>query len=134
MLVMAQSSRSISEQEAIADAMKALPANGAGYRVVVAQLEPSSKHFEFSSANGQQFGEDQVRECLVLPLVGKVPFLSPCRYYPLWVVALSSQTCDVDIAINALTGRFGGGGDDCEVSPFSPGGGGTTSWWQPVWG
>ena len=121
----------ISEQEAIADAMKALPADGAGYRVVAVQLEPSSEHFEFSTVDGQRFGEDQVRECLVIPPLPPLPFLTPCRYYPVWVVAVSTQTCEMVIAINAHTGRFGGGGGSCEISP----GGGdiTTTWWQATW-
>jgi hypothetical protein len=139
-------SKPISEHEAVADAMRQLPNNGAGYTVVATQLEPSSSHFDFVGPNGQEVGEDQVRECLVIPPLPPLPFLTPCRYYPVWVVALSSRTCEVVIEINALTGRFGGAGgtnggsapstssasDSCAISP---GGGATTpTWWQPVWG
>jgi len=130
-MVVFGSSRTISEQEAIAAAMKALPANGLGYQVAAVQLEPSSEHFEFSTVGGNQFGEDQVRECLVMPPLPPLPFLTPCRYYPVWVVAVSSQTCDEVIAINAHTGRFGGAGGNCEISPG--GGDTTTSWWQATW-
>lgn len=136
-------SKPISEKEAVADAMRTLPNNGAGYTVVATQLEPSSSHFDFVGPNGQGVGEDQVKECLVIPPLPPLPFM-PCRDYPVWVVALSGQTCDVIIEINALTGRFGGGGtvggsapstsgvsDSCAISP---GGGSTTpSWWQPFW-
>jgi hypothetical protein len=135
-------SKPISEQEAIADAMRQLPNNGAGYKVVATQLEPSSQHFDFLGPNGERVGEDQVKECLVIPPLPPLPFLTPCRYYPVWVVALSSQTCNVDIEINALTGRFGGGGGgsapstsgasgSCEISPS----GEATApiWWQPFW-
>jgi hypothetical protein len=142
-------SKPISEQEAVADAMRQLPNNGAGYTVVATQLEPSSSHFDFVGPNGQRVGRDQGKECLVIPPLPPLPFLTRCRYYPVWVVALSSQTCDVEIEIeiNALTGRFGGAGgtyggsapstssasDSCAISP---GGGATTPdpWWQPVWG
>jgi hypothetical protein len=135
----------ISESEAVADAMRQLPNNGAGYTMEAAQLEPSSRHFEFSGPNGQGFGEDQVKECMVIAPLPPLPFLTPCRYYPVWVVALSNQTCDVVIAINALTGRFGGGGTGYRGSAqstssavdscgFNPGGGASTpGWWQPVW-
>jgi hypothetical protein len=138
-------SKAISEQEAIADAMHQLPNNAAGYTVVATQLEPTSSHFDFSGPNGQRFGEDQVKECLVIPPLPPLPFLTPCRYFPVWVVALSTPTCDVVIAINAHTGRFGGAGasyrgsdqatstagDSCGITP---GGAGTTlSWWQPGW-
>jgi len=132
-------SKPISEQEAVADAMRQLPNNGAGYTVVATQLEPSSSHFDFVGPNGQRVGRDEGKECLVIPPLPPLPFLTPCRYYPVWVVALSSQTCDVVIEINALTGRFGGGGGSgpstC-ASAISPGGGATTPdpWWQPVWG
>jgi hypothetical protein len=143
--VASKPSQPISEKEAIAAAMHDLPNNGAGYTLVAVQLESSSKHFDFSGPNGQGFGEDEVKECLVIPPLPPLPFLTPCRYYPVWVVALSTQTCSVVVAINALTGRFGGAGagyqggaqpnstasDPCGISP---GGGGTTpSWWQPVW-
>jgi hypothetical protein len=135
----------ISEPEAVADAMRQLPNNGAGYTIEAVQLEPSSSHFDFSGPNGQGFGEDQVKECLVIPPLPPLPFLTPCRYYPVWVVALSSQTCDVVIAINALTGRFGGGGAGSRASAqstsspvdscaFSPDAGPTTpGWLQPGW-
>lgn len=143
--VASQPSKPISEQEAVADAMRALPNNGAGYTVLATQLEPSSRHFDFSGPNGQRFGEDQAKECLVIPPLPPLPFLTPCRYYPVWVVVLSSQTCDVVVAINALTGRFGGAGANyrgdaqsssgapgsCEISPG--GGDASPGWWQPVW-
>jgi hypothetical protein len=138
-------SKPISEKEAVADAMRELPNNGAGYKVVATQLEPSSDHFNFTAPNGQGFGEDQVKECIIIPPLPPLPFL-PCRNFPVWVVALSGQTCDVVIAINGLTGRFEGAGagyaggaqptpgasDSCGISP---GGGETTApvWWQPVW-
>ena len=135
----------ISEQEAVADARRELPNDGAGYTVVATKLEASSKHIDFIAPNGQGFGEDQVKECLVIPPIPPLPFLTPCRYYPVWVVALSNQTCDVVIAINALTGRFGGGGagskgsapstsnpsDSCEISPS--GDATTPTWFQPMW-
>ncbi len=136
-------SKPISEQEAIADAMRKLSNNGAGYTVVATQLEPSSSHFDFVAPNGQGVGEDKVKECLVIPPIPPLPFL-PCRDYPVWVVALSGPTCDVIIEINALTGRFGGSGtaggsppstsaasDSCAIST----GGGATApnWWQPFW-
>ncbi len=138
-------SKSISEKEAIADAMRELPNNGAGYKVVATQLEPSSGHFNFTAPDGQSLGGDQVRECIIIPPLPPLPFL-PCRNFPVWVVALSGQPCDVVIAINALTGRFEGAGagstggaqatpgpsDSCGISP---GQGATTSpvWWQPIW-
>lgn len=138
-------SKPISEQEAIADAMHQLANNGAGYTVVATQLEPSSSHFKFTGPNGQGFGEDEAKECLVIPPLPPLPFLTPCRYYPVWVVALSTQACDVVIAINAHTGRFGGAGSDYRGTPpantidfgncgITPGGGGANlSWWQPGW-
>lgn len=136
----------ITAQEAIADAVKTLPDNGAAYSLVAVQFEPSSQYFQFSDARGQGFGEDQVQECLVIPPLPPLPFLTPCRYYPVWVVDLTSQRCTVVIAINALTGRFGGAGtgyggtaqpisgppDSCAITP---GGGDTVPrWWQPTWG
>src|ERR1700688_2031191 len=45
-LAASEASKPISEREAIADAMRQLPNNGAGYKVVATQLEPSSRHFE----------------------------------------------------------------------------------------
>lgn len=143
--VASQPSKPISEQDAVTDAMRALPNNGAGYTVLETQLEPSSRHFDFSGPNGR-YGEDQVKECLVIPPLPPLPFLTPCRYYPVWVVVLSSQACDVVIEINALTGRFGGAGggsrgdtqsgsaapDSCEISPGA--GDESPGWWQPVWG
>jgi hypothetical protein len=72
----------ISEQEAVADARKALADGGAGYTVVATHFEPTSKHFDYSFADSQGFGEDQVRECLVIPPLPPLPFLTPCRYYP----------------------------------------------------
>jgi hypothetical protein len=134
----------ISEQQAITDAMHQLPDDGAGYTLIAVQFEPSSKHFNFSGPNGSVFGEDDVKECLVMPPLPPLPFLTPCRYYPVWVVALSNPTCDVVIAINAHTGRFGGAGtgyrgdslpnaagsDRC----LSAGGGASApDWWRPIW-
>ena len=126
----------ISDSQATAKAMKALPNNGAGFTVVALQLEPSSKHFDFMGANGQGFGEDQVQECLAIPPLGPLPFISPCRYYPVWVVVVTKQGCAAAIAINAFTGRFGGaGGGDCALA-IIPGGGAEsqTRWFQPEWG
>jgi hypothetical protein len=121
----------ISEQEAVADARKALADGGAGYTVVATHFEPTSKHFDYSFADSQGFGEDQVRECLVIPPLPPLPFLTPCRYYPVWLVELRSESSDVVIAINARTGCFGGGGG----AGIVPGGGDSEpSWWQPVWG
>ena len=99
----------ISGAQATANAMKALANNGVGFTVVALQLEPSSKHFDAAVPSGR-FGEDQVKECLVIPPLPPLPFISPCRYYPVWIVALTNGGCDVTIAINAFTGRFGGGG------------------------
>jgi hypothetical protein len=144
--VASRPSKPISEQEAITDAMHQLPNNGAGYTLVAVQFEPSSKHFDFSGPNGQGFGEDEVKECLVIPPLPPLPFVTPCRYYPVWVVALSNQTCKVVIAINALTGRFGGAGGEgyagdaqptstaAESCGIEPGSGSTApGWWEPVW-
>jgi hypothetical protein len=130
----------ISRAQATADAMKALPDNGAGFIVVAVQLEPSSKHFDFVGAGGQRFGEDQTKECLVIPPLPPLPFISPCRYYPVWVVAVTNQGCSAAIAINAFTGRFGGGGVGSDGSPSAgcdlvPGAGEPeTNWFQPRWG
>lgn len=127
----------ITQSEAIADAMKQLPNGGTGYRVLEAQLEPSSKHFEFVGPNGMELGEDQVQECLVIPPIPRLPLFTVCRYYPVWVVAFSSPTCNADVAINAYTGRFAGGGsgsgtasfEQCQLVPESP----TITWFQPTW-
>jgi hypothetical protein len=141
-----RASEPISAQEATADAMKMLPNNGAAYTLVAVQLEPTSQHFEFSDASRQGFGEDHAQECLVIPPLPPLPFLTPCRYYPVWVVDLTSQDCNVVIAINALTGRFGGGGngyrgtaqpisaapDSCAISPG--GGDAGPRWWEASWG
>src|SRR6202035_3452331 len=99
----------ISGAQATADAMKALPNQGTGFTVVTVQLEPTSKHFEFTAPGGQGLGEDQVQECLVVPPLPRLPLITPCRYYPVWVVVVTNQGCDAAIAINAFTGRFGGG-------------------------
>lgn len=138
----AKASKPISNREAIADAMKQLPNNGAAYTVVAVELEPTSKHFEYSGANGR-FGGDLAQECLRIPPLPPLPFLSPCRYYPVWVVDLTSQSCDVTIAINALSGRFAGAGtgyrgvlpisgsvENCLIRPGSA----SETWWEPVWG
>jgi hypothetical protein len=37
----------------------------------------------------------------MIPPLPPLPFLTPCRYYPVWVVALTSQACDTVVAINA---------------------------------
>jgi hypothetical protein len=144
-LVASAPSTQISEKEAVADAKRGLPNNGADYKVVATELEPSSDHFNFTAPNGDGFGEDQVKECIIIPPLPPLPFL-PCRNFPVWVVAFSGKTCDVVIAINALTGRFegAGGGSAAGVQPtpgplgncgISPGQGPTTSpvWWQPIW-
>jgi hypothetical protein len=133
----------ISGAQATANAMKALPNNGAGFTVVALQLEPSSEHFDAAVPNGR-FGEDQVKECLVVPPLPPLPFISPCRYYPVWVVALTNGGCDATVAINAFTGRFGGAGIGFRGStqPGSPssgcdlvpgGGDSETRWFQPQW-
>lgn len=144
-LVASAPSKQISENEAVAAAKRELPNNGANYKVVATELEPSSDHFNFTAPNGQGFGEDQVKECIIIPPLPPLPFF-PCRNFPVWVVAFSGQTCDVVIAINGLTGRFegAGGGSTGGVQPtpgqpdncgISPGQGPTTSpvWWQPIW-
>ncbi len=100
----------ISQEVAIADAMRQLPNNGSAYKVLEVQFEPTSKHFEFSSPVGHRFGEDGVKECLVVPPLPPIPSVTPCRYYPVWVVALSNPACDIIVAINAYTHRFAGGG------------------------
>ncbi len=133
----------ISQEAAIADAMKQLPNGGAGYHVLKAELEPSSKHFQFVGPDGSRFGEDDSRECLFIPPLPPLPWLTPCRYYPVWVVALSSPTCNATIAINAFTGRFDGGGTavpstapasssigTCDLTPEAPSG----TWFQASWG
>ena len=133
----------ISEAAAIADAMKQLPNNGAGYQVVKTELEASSKHFEFVGPNGNSYSEDSAQECLVMPPLPRLPGLEPCRYYPVWMVALSSAKCQTVIGINAYTGRFAGGGsatvatqsqapsmDDCAITPEAP----DVHWFQPMWG
>jgi len=84
--------------------MKQLPHGGAGYGVLEAQLEPSSKHFEFAAPGGRRFGKDGAKECLVIAPFPRLPFFTPCRNYPVWEVALSNQTCDVIVAINAYSG------------------------------
>jgi hypothetical protein len=85
-----------------------------------------------------------VKECLVVPPLPPLPFISPCRYYPVWVVALTNGGCDATVAINAFTGRFGGAGIGFRGStqPGSPssgcdlvpgGGDSETRWFQPQW-
>jgi hypothetical protein len=147
-----QAVKPITEQEAIADAMKSLPDDGAGFQVVATQFEPSSKGFEFSYPGGS-FGEQDGMECLTIWPLPRLPF-SPCRYHPVWVVAMSSQSCEVVVAIHAYTGQFGGGGggdgvragtvqsDSAAPSPpracdLMPGAGETNGqppWGQPYWG
>ncbi len=131
----------ISQEAAVADALRQLPNNGAGYRVVKVELEPSSKHFDFQAPNGDDMGQDGVTECLVIPPLPRLPLITFCRYYPVWVVALSSPSCEVIIGINAYTGRFAGGGtatssfssssgDQCALTPEAP----DVNWFQPMWG
>ena len=140
-----QPPQQISEKEAVADAMRQLPNDGAGYTVGATQLEASGSPFDFTGPSGLAFGKDKAKECLIIPPLPPLPFL-PCRDYPVWVVALSSQNCDVIIAINGFTGRFGGAGalsragaqatpspsDSCGISA---GGGESTApgWWQAAW-
>ncbi len=100
---------------------------------------PASR--SFSSPVGHRFGEDGVKECLVVPPLPPIPSVTPCRYYPVWVVALSNPACDIIVAINAYTHRFAGGGTSnsgtehagppvmCELAPESR----TANWWQPTW-
>lgn len=126
-----------------ADAMRTLSNNGAGYTVVATQFEPSISHFDFVGPNGQGASEGQVKECLTIPPQPPVPS-QPCRDNPRWVVAQSGRRFDVVIPINALTGRFGGGGtvggsapstsgasDNCAIS--SDGGATPPCRWQPIW-
>ena len=124
----------ITMEEAVRDASATLPANGLGYQMTAAQLEPTSRHFTFTSPTGGSFDEDQAQECLVIPPLPRLPL--PCRYYPVWVVSFSNDSCTAIVAINALTGRFAGGsmgGDSaCALSPFSleaP-----APWFKPSWG
>ena len=133
----------ISREAATAAALKLLPSGGVGFTLVEVQFEASSRHFRFTGAKGQGFGEDGVRECLAIPPLPPLPVLSPCRYYPVWVVDLTSPDCDVVIAINAYSGRFGGGGvsysgsgeslsgppDSCAMTPDAP----AQAWWRAAW-
>ena len=60
--------------------------------------------------------------------------------FSIWVVAVTNQGCSAAIAINAFTGRFGGGGVGSDGSPSAgcdlvPGAGEPeTNWFQPRWG
>ncbi len=137
------SEQPISREAATAAALKLLPNGGAGFTLVEAQFEASSRHFQFTGAKGQGFGEDGVRECLSIPPLPPLPFLSPCRYYPVWVVDFTSRDCDVVIAINAYSGRSGGAGvsksgsgeslsgppDSCAMTPDAP----AQTWWRASW-
>lgn len=128
----------ISMHEAVADASAALPDGGRDYRMTAAQLEPSSRHYVFTAPNGGSFGSDSAQECLYVPPLPPLRFLTTCRYYPVWVVAFSSPDCEVIVSINALTGRFAGGGAgwsgrpaDCGLNPPLPP---ATGWFVPTWG
>jgi len=112
----AQPQKAISRQDAIADARKALPNNGSGYDVLKTELEPNSTHFNFTNANGSgSFGEDGVQECLIIP---PIPIVFGCRPYPVWVIEVAGPSCEATIAINAYSGRFGGGATDgCDLVP-----------------
>jgi len=135
----------ISRQQAIVNAMSHLANHGAGFTVVAARLAPSSSHVDYTAPNGQGFGIDGAQECLVIPPLPPLPFLTPCRDFPVWLVALSSPNCDVIIAVNAHTGRFAGGGasnqgpglstsgalDGCPIDPGA--GEAAPVWLQPVW-
>jgi hypothetical protein len=128
----------ISEREAIADALKLLPDNGAGFTVLAAQLEPAGPHYEFADANGSMGGGPN-RECLRMFPLQALPF-APCRYYPVWVIDVTSPSCNHMIAFNALTGRFDGGGSSgsssapsCSPMVFIGVGGNYPDWWQPFW-
>ena len=112
----AQPQKAISREDAISDARKALPNNGSGYDVLKTELEPDSTHFNFTNANGSgSFGEDGVQECLIIP---PIPIVFGCRPYPVWVIELAGPSCEATIAINAYSGRFGGGATDgCDLVP-----------------
>jgi len=124
----------ISRQQAISYAIQMLPDRGRGYELTVAELEPTNKHFDFASPSGKRFSEDAVQECLVFPPLPPLPFLTQCRYYPVWVVTFSNQACETVITINALSGRFGGGGSGgrgaCGLNPPPVP---DHHWFQPTW-
>jgi hypothetical protein len=130
-----QSATPISRQQAISYAIQMLPDRGRGYELTVAELEPTSKHFDFTSPSGNRFSEDAVQECLVFPPLPPLAFLRQCRYYPVWVVSFSNRACETVITINALSGRFGGGGSGgrgaCGLNPPPVP---DHRWFQPTWG
>lgn len=124
----------ISMSEAVRDAMPALPDNGRHYRMTAAQLEPSSRHYVFTTPSGGSFGSDSTQECLFIPPFPPLRILTTCRYYPVWVVAFSGSGCEAIVAINAYSGRFAGGGSggdtSCSLNPPVPP---ATPWFEPAW-
>jgi len=104
----------ISRGAAIDAALRQFPET-AGVQVLKTELEPRSTHFQFADVNGGSFGEDDVRECLIVP---PLPLQLACRSYPVWVIEVAGPGCDATIAINAYSGRFGGAGTNgCNIRP-----------------
>jgi hypothetical protein len=99
----------ISKQQAITDALANLPNGGAGFTVVASQYEPSSKHYVAAFDGGGSFGGDQAPDCFVLTALPFIRF-GPCHYHPVWVVEMTMSDCQLEIAINAFKGDFGGMG------------------------
>ena len=124
---MSAPSTAISEAQAVADAKKQLPNDGAGYEVQKAQLEPDSRRFDFTGVDGSAFSESSVQECVIIP---PLPLRLGCRPYPVWVIELRSDSCEATIAINGYSGRFGGAGTNgCDIVPeadFAP-------WFVATW-
>ena len=69
----------LSSSQAVAAAMRQLPDGGAGFEVVKTELEPSSTHFQFTGADGSDFGETGVTQCLI---VAPFPVPLACRPFP----------------------------------------------------
>lgn len=150
----------ISEQQAIADAMRLRPDSGYDYDVIATELEPTNTQYTFFDPRGEGLFRGEMKECMVIRPLLPWRFLSSCRHYPIWRVALSNQTCTVVVAIHALTGRSLGvhsgrapvqviqWGDAPPAPPewaqptppatdrcgFGVGSEVTTAgWWEPVW-
>jgi hypothetical protein len=122
----------ISQTEAASIALTWVPKAENGFGVVAAQLEPSSKHWNYVDQFGPGVEGEGGEECLILP---PTPLRGPCRYFPVWIVHAKSNSanCDVYIEINALTGRFLTGQGNCaapglgngpnfvpDIQPFQP--------------
>ena len=119
----------ITRAAAIADAREQV-ATPADFETVKAELEPSSVHYSFTTADGSgRFGGDGVRECLT---IAPIPIPLACRPYPVWVVELRSQSCDAVVAINGYSGRFAGAGTDSADCRLAPQAGGVV-WFVPFW-